>query len=156
MQLRIYNIMFITHSIYVYIYRHIKHELRQLKLLVPLRSDEGACPACLQVTSSSIQCISQSNGATVTVYIILYHACISTNCCIQSSNVYLSLDANFGLCRKKSAGNSVRNPLHNESLFLDQVEVNEFVTLSVDNYGSFTTTNLQVTTKIYIAYSYKL
>ena len=30
--------------------RHIKHEIRQLKSLVPLRSDEGTCPACSQVT----------------------------------------------------------------------------------------------------------
>ena len=50
------------------------------------------------------------------------------------------MDANFGLCRKKSAGNSVRSPLHSKSLFLDQLEVNEFV----NNYGSLQTTNTQV------------
>ena len=50
------------------------------------------------------------------------------------------MDANFGLCRKKSAGNSVRSPLHSKSLFLDQLEVNEFV----NNYGSLQTTNIQV------------
>lgn len=59
---------------------------------------------------------------------------------IQNDEVYLSLDANFGLCRKKSARNSVRSPLHSKSLFLDQSEVNEFV----NNYGSLQTTNTQV------------
>ena len=59
---------------------------------------------------------------------------------IQNDEVYLSLDANFGLCRKKSAGNSVRSPLHSKSLFLDQLEVNEFV----NNYGSLQTTNTRV------------
>ena len=52
----------------------------------------------------------------------------------------MGMDANFGLCRKKSAGNSVRSPLHSKSLFLDQLEVNKFV----NNYGSLQTTNIQV------------
>ena len=39
----------------------------------------------------------------------------------------LSIDANFGLCRKKSAGSSVHPPLSGSSMFLNQEEVDEYV-----------------------------
>ena len=40
----------------------------------------------------------------------------------------MSMDAFFGLCRKKSAGVSVRPPLFSHTFFEDQGRVNEFVT----------------------------
>ena len=59
---------------------------------------------------------------------------------IQNDEVYLSFDANIGLCRKRSAGCSVHPPLHSETLFFKQKDVNEFV----ENYGSFKTQNVEV------------
>ena len=41
--------------------------------------------------------------------------------------VTLSVDANFGLCRKKTAGSSVREPLSGTSIFCHQGEVNDYV-----------------------------
>ena len=41
----------------------------------------------------------------------------------------MSVDAVFGLCRKKSAGNSVRGPLSGMSVFESQDEVNTFIDL---------------------------
>lgn len=38
-----------------------------------------------------------------------------------------SLDALFGLPRKKSAGTSVRQPIHGDIFFCDQSGVDEFV-----------------------------
>lgn len=40
----------------------------------------------------------------------------------------MSIDALFGLCRKKSAGVSVRPPLFSNTFFEDQGRVDEFVT----------------------------
>ena len=59
---------------------------------------------------------------------------------IQNDEVYLSFDANFGLCRKRSAGRSVHPPLHSETLFFKQKDVNEFV----ENYGSIKSQNVEV------------
>lgn len=39
----------------------------------------------------------------------------------------LSIDANFGLCRKKNAGTSVRDPLSGTSMFCEQEMVDEFI-----------------------------
>lgn len=39
----------------------------------------------------------------------------------------MSVDAVFGLCRKKSAGNSVRGPLSGMTIFESQDEVNTFI-----------------------------
>ena len=44
--------------------------------------------------------------------------------------VTISLDALFGLCRKKAAGSSVRGPLNAGIIFDDQSQVNTFI----DNY----------------------
>ena len=41
--------------------------------------------------------------------------------------VTLSIDANFGLCRKKTAGSSVREPLSGTSIFCHQGDVNDYV-----------------------------
>jgi len=47
---------------------------------------------------------------------------------IQSGGtLFLSIDGLFGLCRKKNAGKSVRDPLHNGKLFEDQAVVDSFV-----------------------------
>jgi len=43
----------------------------------------------------------------------------------------LSIDANFGLCRKKNAGTSVREPLSGNSMFGDQGKVNDYVLSSM-------------------------
>jgi len=37
------------------------------------------------------------------------------------------MDANFGLCRKKAAGSSVHPPLSNNIMFLNQEEVDHYV-----------------------------
>ena len=39
----------------------------------------------------------------------------------------LSIDANFGLCCKKTAGSSVREPLSGTSIFCHQGDVNDYV-----------------------------
>ena len=44
----------------------------------------------------------------------------------------LSIDANFGLCRKKAAGNSVHEPLSGTMMFFDQDDVDHFIA----DYGS--------------------
>ena len=42
--------------------------------------------------------------------------------------ITVSMDANFGLCRGKAAGNSVHPPLSGTELFFEQSEVDQFVT----------------------------
>ena len=37
------------------------------------------------------------------------------------------MDANFGLCRRRAAGNSVHPPLSGADIFYDQLEVDEYV-----------------------------
>lgn len=46
--------------------------------------------------------------------------------------MFLSVDANFGLCRKKAAGRSVREPLHKGTYFLPQSVIDDYV----KSYGS--------------------
>ncbi len=47
---------------------------------------------------------------------------------IQNEGIKIySLDALFGLPRKKSAGNSYRPPLHGHLSCIDQAEVDEYV-----------------------------
>ncbi len=55
--------------------------------------------------------------------------------------VTVSVDANFGLCRKKAAGASVRGPLSGQGMFLDQGRVDEFVS----TYSCKKTGGVQVT-----------
>jgi len=47
----------------------------------------------------------------------------------DGGSLIVSIDAIFGLCRKKSAGNSVRGPLSGTAVFESQHEVNSFVDL---------------------------
>jgi len=46
--------------------------------------------------------------------------------------VFFSVDGNFGLCRKKSSGTSVRPPLHGQTMFFEQDEVDKYV----ESYGT--------------------
>ena len=39
----------------------------------------------------------------------------------------MSIDGNFGLCRKASAGTSTRPPLHRDTMFVNQQIVDEYV-----------------------------
>lgn len=41
--------------------------------------------------------------------------------------MFYSIDGNFGLCRKKSSGKSVRPPLHDDLMFMKQEAVDEYV-----------------------------
>jgi len=45
----------------------------------------------------------------------------------QTDTIFLFIDGNFGLCRKKAAGSSVRPPLHEQTMFVDQDKVDEYV-----------------------------
>ena len=45
----------------------------------------------------------------------------------QDGKVLYSIDGNFGLCRKKASGSSVRPPLHQQTKFFDQALVDEYV-----------------------------
>lgn len=54
----------------------------------------------------------------------------------------MAVDANFGLCRKKTAGTSVREPLSGTSMFCPQGEVNDYVLSS--GFSSVATTGDKV------------
>ena len=49
----------------------------------------------------------------------------------ESGALHISFDGLFGLCRKKSAGRSVRPPLWSGRYFLQQDAVDTYI----DNYG---------------------
>lgn len=55
----------------------------------------------------------------------------------QTGIVTISIDANFGLCRKRAAGSSVHPPIAATKLFFDQDEVDQYVM----QYDSQTDTN---------------
>ncbi len=55
----------------------------------------------------------------------LYTDCLIM--CAQDSQVFYSIDGNFGLCRKKSSGKSVRPPLHEDTIFMKQESVDQYV-----------------------------
>ena len=48
-------------------------------------------------------------------------------CFQDSGTVVLSMDALFGLPRKKSAGRSYRDPLHGDLFFGNQASIDEYV-----------------------------
>lgn len=90
-------------------YRHIKHQLRYLNFKIPTLDNGTQCPACYevhQIAKYNFEC---------DILILL-----------QGSMIF-SIDANFGLCRKKKAGKSCHPPLHENIMFLDQLEVDSFV-----------------------------
>ena len=45
----------------------------------------------------------------------------------QDGRVLYSIDGNFGLCRKKASGSSVRPPLHQQTKFFNQECVDQYV-----------------------------
>ena len=51
---------------------------------------------------------------------------------IQDGKIFYSIDGNFGLCRKRASGSSVRPPLHERTKFCDQECVDQYV----GNYGT--------------------
>ncbi len=60
----------------------------------------------------------------------LYITCIIITCCFcrkQEVSYSHCMDAVFGLPRKKSAGQSFREPIHGHLFFGDQTLVDEFV-----------------------------
>ena len=65
---------------------------------------------------------------------------VSLLCRMGCLFLFFAIDGHFGLCRKKSAGRSVRKPLHEGVYFENQDGVNEFV----DNYvvGNESTTKV--------------
>ena len=58
----------------------------------------------------------------------LCHCCFIFYFLIQAGGTVVeSMDALFGLCRKKSAGSSIREPLNGTLFFLKQDDVDKFV-----------------------------
>jgi len=80
------------------------------------RSNGTECPACLKVLN-------------LQVYVC--HLVCLLFIMLQSgrSKRILSINGNFGLCRKKVAGQSVRAPLHEGVFFKPQYRVDAFVEL---------------------------
>ena len=82
---------------------------------------------------------SMSKGMTVATHItftLIQHINLVQN----DGTITIAIDALFGLCRKKAAGASVRNPLSNSRMFESQSEVNAFV----DGYSYAKTTSPKV------------
>lgn len=67
-----------------------------------------------------------------------------STCTFQDGAVFFSIDGNFGLCRKKAAGNSVRPPLHEKAVFFDQESVDKYVA----SYGVIQMSTSKVSTII--------
>ena len=56
----------------------------------------------------------------------------------------ISVDALFGLCRKKSAGSSVHGPLSGTIIFEDQNKVNSFMESNSCMHTSFSITEVRI------------
>ena len=63
----------------------------------------------------------------------------------------LSIDGNFGLCRKNMAGQSYRQPLSRDMYFLDQESVDKFV----ESY-KYSSTNKDVSLHVLVSLYEKL
>lgn len=110
------------HTMYIYVQwmvfcfcRHYKDNVRVMKEPCNV-GDVLACPACPRVCSCIIEhaCIFVTNKVNILL--------------IQEKGIItLSIDANFGLCCKKTAGSSVREPLSGTSMFCHQGDVNDYV-----------------------------
>ena len=62
------------------------------------------------------------------MYYIMHKLCLHILFHMQGNgSVTVSIDAIFGLCRKRSAGKSIRGPLSGTAVFESQDEVNHFV-----------------------------
>ena len=62
------------------------------------------------------------------------------------------MDANFGLCRKKTSGISVRLPLNEQRFFEDQAKVDAFVQ-SYTSASSLKSCDVRQLRVLWIAYS---
>jgi len=85
-----------------------------LKRVCATRSNGTECPACPKVLNVRVYVC-----RLVCLLIIMLQSGISKR--------ILSIDGNFGLCRKKAAGKSVRAPLHEGVFFELQDRVDAFV-----------------------------
>lgn len=92
-----------------------------MKYLSRALDSGNVCPACPKVHSKPIY-YNISTVQSISMLVILYIV-------IQMSNRKLiySIDALFGLPRKKAAGVSHRRPLHGDLFFLDQNAIDEYV-----------------------------
>ena len=62
------------------------------------------------------------------MYVIVILSCLYIHYVLQGSGkVIVSMDAIFGLPRKKAAGGSVRQPLHGDLFFEDQSQIDEYL-----------------------------
>ena len=76
--------------------------------------DSICCPACSQVSLVYI--------AHYFIFVLLLDSVFQ-----EGSTEVVSMDANFGLCRKKTSGTSERLPLSEQRFFVDQAQVDAFV-----------------------------
>ncbi len=86
------------------IYRYAKSKLRHLDSVMPNRLNNGT---------------KYQSCSEVILFKVLYTGLIVFNC-VQIVPVFLSIDGNFGHCRKKASGTSTRPLLHGKTIFLDQ------------------------------------
>ncbi|XP_025112708.1 uncharacterized protein LOC112575228 isoform X1 [Pomacea canaliculata] len=95
-------------------YMRHKYQLQQLQHIDPDLDDGTECPAC-HVIKEDID-INAKDLAVGGSQLVLS----------ENSKIF-SFDANFGLVRKKSSGKSPGEPFHRGRYFLDQTEVDAFV-----------------------------
>ena len=77
--------------------RFMKHEVGNLNFICEGLDNGNICPACPKVSKLNTLCILDSQ--------LFYYTWQN------SGSLFISMDALFGLSRKKSAGKSVRTPL---------------------------------------------
>ena len=100
----------------LYLFRFMKHELRHPTFLCPDLDKGNICPAC-------------PKEVYYTFYLLINHNNYALY--IQGrGKMIVSMDAIFGLPRKKAAGGSVRAPLHGSIYFYDQMTVDECIETS--------------------------
>jgi len=102
--------------------RFLKNELRHLKRVCKNRNNGTECPACPKVLYLIFNVYHLYMVVEANIHCSLVHLCILQN---GKSKRILSVNGNFGLCRKKAAGTSVRSPLH--EVFKPQEQVDAFV-----------------------------
>lgn len=95
--------------------RFMKHEVRNLNFICEGLDNGNICPACPKVSKLNTLCILGSQ--------LFYYTWQN------SGSLFISMDALFGLPRKKSAGKSVRTPLTGDLFFEDQAAVDEYVSM---------------------------
>jgi len=104
--------------------RFLKNELRHLKRVCKNHNNGTECPACPKVLYLIFNVYHLCMVVEANTHCSLVHLCILQN---GKSKRILSIDENFGLCRKKAAGTSVRPPLHEGVFFKPREQVDAFV-----------------------------